>query len=224
MSISLGIYSDYSQASNSTTQTADSTSSGSLTSNDFIELFLAQLENQDPTNPMDTSELADQMYSLYQLEAQEQTNEYLASILEAQTSTLNTSSFQLIGETVLAEGNNLTLDDESSGVLTFNLSEQAEEVTINIYDEEGNLVRSITQSDLSSGENTYEWDGTNDEGVQLSTGSYTYEVVADDDSIEITTYSEYTIVSVSIISGSAVLQAEDGTEIDYSDVVKVIKA
>ena len=224
MSISLGIYSDYSQASNSTTQTADSTSSGSLTSNDFIELFLAQLENQDPTNPMDTSELADQMYSLYQLEAQEQTNEYLASILEAQTSTLNTSSFQLIGETVLAEGNNLTLDDESSGVLTFNLSEQAEEVTINIYDEEGNLVRSITQSDLSSGENTYEWDGTNNEGVQLSTGSYTYEVVADDDSIEITTYSEYTIVSVSIISGSAVLQAEDGTEIDYSDVVKVIKA
>lgn len=71
----------------STTSTASTTSTtAAATSVDydtFLKLLVAQLQNQDPTNPMDSTEYLSQLASFSQVEQQITTNSKLDSILTA---------------------------------------------------------------------------------------------------------------------------------------------
>lgn len=61
---------------------AKSSPSLALDPNEFLQLFVAELKNQDPTKPMDTSQLVQQMSSMSQVEQAVQTNAKLASLLD----------------------------------------------------------------------------------------------------------------------------------------------
>ncbi len=65
----------------------------------------------------------------------------------------------------------------SGGECSFNLGDQ-EDVTINVYDSTGNIVKTINvpSSDTSQGENTIKWDGTDDSGNKVPDGLYSYSV------------------------------------------------
>jgi flagellar basal-body rod modification protein FlgD len=209
---------------------ANSTSTSgsySLDSTDFMTLLCCQLQNQNPLDPTDADDMTSQLVSYSQLEQTVQTNSYLLTLLQYQASLSNLQSVQFIGKTVLTEGNSVSLNGDRESEITFDLSEDASEVTVEIYDEDGNLVKTLTPEDMSSGEQTITWDGTDEDGNPVAEGNYTYKVSAvnaDGDSVEVTTYTTALIESIEFKDGETYLITDQGEEIPYSEICKVKSA
>lgn len=73
-----------SSSSSSSQSAAAASASASLNYNDFLQLLIAQMQNQDPTDPMDASQQISQLASFSQVEQQIQTNSHLETVLQNQ--------------------------------------------------------------------------------------------------------------------------------------------
>ena len=208
-----------------TTGSTDSTylnSSQMISMSDFFEIFLVQLENQDPTDTVDTSEMTSQLCSYSQLGQAMLTNEYLSVQSEYLQSAFAAGAAQLIGRTVAVEGNSLTQTGDGAPIF-LELESALSEATITVYDEDGNQVDQFTAENLSLGRNTIGWDGKNEDGEVLPDGEYTYEVEpAVDYGGEIQTFSSLQVLSVIFLNGGAYLQTSSGLQISYTEVSQVM--
>jgi flagellar basal-body rod modification protein FlgD len=81
----------------STTSSAASAATQSLSYNDFLTLLMAEMKNQDPTQPMDPSQMVFQLATVSEVGQAVQSNTTLASLL---TATSLSQAEQLIGRTV----------------------------------------------------------------------------------------------------------------------------
>ena len=77
--------------------TASSTTTNSLNYNDFLTLLMAEMKNQDPTQPMDPAQMVSQLATVSEVGQAVQTNTNLASLL---TATSLTQAESLIGKTI----------------------------------------------------------------------------------------------------------------------------
>lgn len=153
-----------------------------LGKDDFLNLLVTQLRNQNPLEPMQDQEFIAQLAQFSQLEQLENMNSSLATstqvnYLMSQT-IANTMATTLIGKTVIAEGADFFLTTNEDIDISFNLATEAASVEIKIFNDSGTLVRTIQLDDLPKGNNTCAWDGRNDEGSLLGSGDYSYEVTA----------------------------------------------
>src|ERR1700757_3882144 len=128
---------------------AAQTASGppSLTSNfqNFLSLLTTQLQNQDPTTPMDTNTFTQQLVEMTGVQQQLLTNNLLTTLVsQGQSGLSNATSY--IGDTVDA---NQTLTN-GSATWGYNLASQASSATITITDSSGNTVYSTTAPSLSA--------------------------------------------------------------------------
>ena len=183
----------------------------SLDYEQFLTLMVAQLENQDPLEPMSNQEFAAQMAQFAQLERLASIDTRLEESLQAQVlstqAVTNTMAAGLIGKEMMALGSTLEFTG-GSAALNISLSAPAEKVIIRIFDAEGNKVRTIRQYSLPGGANTITWDGTNDAGDPMANGTYGYEVEAisaNDTLIDAVTSSTGIITGVSYEGGVATL-------------------
>ncbi|MEW6265498.1 MAG: flagellar hook assembly protein FlgD [Thermodesulfobacteriota bacterium] len=211
----------------STTTAASSSDAGSLNSIDFLQLFLVQLQNQDPFEPMTTETMNSQLCGLSQLEEQQETNTYLAELIQYQQSICNSQAVQLIGQTIVAEGNDLEKNGERISDLVIDCASACSSATITIHDENGALIKTIPDVDLAAGWNTIQWDGTNDQGETVEDGVYTYLVSAtgtDGSSLESTQYASYYVGAAMNKDGEACLLTSGGKEIPYDQVIQVMES
>ena len=87
---------------------ATSSVAAKLNAETFLQLFMTQLQNQDPTKPMDGTEYVSQLATLSQVEQATQTNKKLDSLL---TSSFLDQADSLVGKTIMSS------DGNSSGVV-----------------------------------------------------------------------------------------------------------
>lgn len=169
--------------SSSTTTTTSSTDSSSSSSDslydEFLTLLVAQLQNQDPTDPMDNSELVSQLAQISTLQGIEDLNTTLSSV-STQLDTSNTlQAASLVGSGVLIAGNSITVgDDGSTTAFGVELASDASNVTVTISDSSGTVVRTVSLGSQSAGVSAYTWDGTDSNGSTVDAGSYTFTVSA----------------------------------------------
>ncbi len=96
-------------SSGSTTDTtASSNPLGGLDANAFLQLLIAQLKNQDPTQPMDSTQFVSQLATFTQVQEATTTNAKLDSLLTAQSLTMADA---FIGRTITSS------DGATSGVV-----------------------------------------------------------------------------------------------------------
>ncbi|WP_407187827.1 flagellar hook assembly protein FlgD [Bradyrhizobium centrosematis] len=88
---------DSTSKSANTTGSTTTTSSNGVDYNTFLQLLVAEMKNQDPTNPMDTSQYMSQFAQLSTVEQAMQTNSKLDALLSSQSLSQANS---LIGKTV----------------------------------------------------------------------------------------------------------------------------
>ncbi|MEP4338200.1 MAG: flagellar hook capping FlgD N-terminal domain-containing protein, partial [Roseobacter sp.] len=174
-------YSDVtSTTSTSTTSTTSDDDRTSIDSDEFLTLMVEQLQNQNPTDPTDTSEYISQMVDYASYETQSEISEQLSSITDTLASLMNSQGLGYLGQTVEAVGNTTSLQD-GEAEWSYTLESEAESVTVNIVDEDGNTVFSET-GETDAGSHSITWDGVTSDGEQLEDGGlYTIEVEALDE-------------------------------------------
>ncbi|EPX82604.1 flagellar hook capping FlgD N-terminal domain-containing protein [Salipiger mucosus] len=159
---------------NATTNTAAARSNAAVLSSDFetfLTMLTAQMQNQDPLNPLDASDYATQLATFSQVEQQVLTNDLLTN-LGAQ---LAGSAFQQmaawVGMEALArapvryEGQPIELRPEGAN--------GAESARLVIYDSSGDVV-ATHQLDLS--DPFFTWDGKDGGGGDVPNGVYSFEI------------------------------------------------
>jgi flagellar basal-body rod modification protein FlgD len=168
---------------NASTTTA--TDSVAADTDKFMTLLVTQLQNQDPLNPMDNSEMTSQLAQLQTVTGVNKLNETLESLKASYQSSESIQATNLIGHGVLTEGNSVTLSS-SQGVLGVELGTAADSVKIVITDSSGNEVQTIDLGAQEAGVVPVAWNGVPDatkldndgNAVTVADGDYKFTVVA----------------------------------------------
>jgi flagellar basal-body rod modification protein FlgD len=213
------------QTANPLTSTASTSSSGAnqtLDETDFLQLLTAQLQNQDPLNPTDSSDFASQLAQFASVEQLTNINSELTNMATSQTSLQNTMVSDLIGKTVTMSGNETTLNGQAN--MSYTLPSNASNVTVSIYDSTGTLVKSATIGPETAGNNSYTWDGTDNNGNTLAAGQYTFAVNAVDGSgntITVTPLTSGTVTGVSFNNDVTYLTLDNNAQAQLGDITTI---
>ncbi|MGC1504518.1 MAG: flagellar hook assembly protein FlgD [Sulfitobacter sp.] len=146
--------------------------------NKFLTLLTAQISNQDPLAPVDSTQFVAQLAQLSQVEQAVQTNSQLETLNTQISALMNLGGTDLLGREVSITSNVLDLDN--GGVnSTYRLDAGAVEVSARITDPLGRVVRTIDGLSNTAGQQiALEWDGTDDFGTPMLDGAYTVEMIA----------------------------------------------
>ena len=147
---------------------------------DFLKLFVTQLQNQDPLNPQDSSQFVTQLAQITQVEQAYNTNTNLQSLLNQGGNSMTVAAVSLIGKQVEAPGSQVSLQSGSPATVNFNLAGAANQVAVSVQDASGATVKTLTGGAMGAGAGCLAWDGTNSAGTALASGVYTFSVSAQD--------------------------------------------
>ncbi len=202
---------------------APSSAKRSLGKDDFMKLLITQLKTQDPLKPMDSQDFGSQLAQFSSLEQMTNVNENLKLLQGTQSALSASSSINLIGKKVNAQGNTFQLKQGTGQNLGYSLDKDAESVAIDIFDAKGAKVRSIASGSQSAGVNSFQWDGKDDTGKALPEGTYTFSVTAQDaksNAVNTTTYTNGLVTEVIFENGvnKAVI---NGNKIPVSQISSV---
>jgi len=199
--------------------TGDST----LGKDDFLNLLVTQLRNQDPMNPMESAEFSAQLAQFSSLEQLTNINDGMELLIGQQSTANSTQAVSFIGKHVKAEGNAIEVTGGSSAEFSFELAENAAEAVAYIYDVKGSVVKTIAMGGLEAGEQSAQWDATDHNDAKVGDGLYTFEVVAmgpDGGLVDTTTFVSGEVTGVTYAGGSATLMAGD-RKIPMDKVIQV---
>ncbi len=142
----------------------------------FLHLFVTQLQNQDPMNPQDSTEMTAQMAQYSQLEQLTNMNKSMKSLLDSYQSSDKLSSLNTIGKEAAYIGSDITYEGEPVSI-GYRVKEPATEVSI-VIKRGGAVVATITNENKGAGDHYLTWDGTNGQGEKMPEGEYTFSVQA----------------------------------------------
>ncbi|BEV15189.1 flagellar hook assembly protein FlgD [Herbaspirillum sp. DW155] len=227
----------------SSSSSTSSTSTSSLDNNSpdaiqnrFLTLLIAQMKNQDPSNPMDNSQMTTQMAQLSTVSGIAQLNSTLSTLMGNLSSSQALSTADMIGHSVLAPGNSIQLTTDTSkdasgntvtsqkAVFGVNLSGTASSVVVTIKDSSGAVVHTTDLGTQAAGVVPVIWDGSNDAGGKVADGNYTFTVNASNNGTAVTStaLSFGTVSSVSTASDGVKLNVTNVGTIKPTDVVQIL--
>ncbi len=160
-------------------QTASS-SQANATKEQFLKLLVAQLQHQDPLNPMDAMQFTAQLAQFSLVEQALETNQQLKTLNLYEASANNARAVNLIGREILARGDTLSIGESGVGQLSFKLLGESAQTQVYVYDSSGRLVRTLDLGKRASGEHSISWDGLDQLGKALPLGTYSFQVTAKD--------------------------------------------
>ena len=194
-----------------------------LNKDDFMKLFIAQLQYQDPLKPQDPSAMLDQLSQLSLVEQSYNSNTALKDLLTAQNNSISLTALSFIGKDVKANGNVATLDGSASSALEFNLPLPSASAQVSIVDGAGRIVRTAILGSSDAGDKSFSWDGRDNSGALLPAGAYTFTVsatTATGSSLPVTTYTTGRIDGVNLAGGTPQLSI-GATSVALTDVISV---
>lgn len=157
----------------------------------FLTLLTAQLKNQDPLEPLKSSEFTSQLVQFTSVEQAIATNQHLENLISLVSASSANAAVSYLGKQVTAEGITSRLSDGVAN-WAYSLPLPAAQTTLAITDELGRVVFS-TSGETSSGSHRFTWDGRDSNGRVLSDGSYNLKIRAlDAFGSEITSETEVT--------------------------------
>jgi flagellar basal-body rod modification protein FlgD len=194
-----------------------------MNKDDFMKLFIAQLQYQDPLKPQDPSAMLDQLSQLSLVEQSYNSNTALTNLLAAQNNSISLTAVSFIGKDVKATGNAATFDGSTPTNLEYNFAHAASSVQLSIVDGAGHIVRTATLGSANAGDYSFSWDGRDSNGAVLPAGTYAFAVsgtAANGSPQSATTYTTGKIDGVNL-SGSTPQLTIGTTSVALSDVISM---
>jgi flagellar basal-body rod modification protein FlgD len=225
--------------SSSTTGTTGASATGSSTSgttgadapggamgkDQFMKLLIAQMQNQDPMNPMQGDQMAAQLAQFSSLEQLQQINTTLSGQTDASSSLLGAmqtnAAMGTLGHSVLAIGNGVQVGGTSATPsVTVDVGANAKSATLSILDANGKVVGTRDLGAINGGRDTFD---VGDAAKGVPAGNYTYSIDAKDadgNAVNITTYMNGRVDGISSGTNGLVLNLGN-LQIPYANVVSV---
>ena len=155
---------------------ASASGSNSL-QNTFLTLLVTQLQNQDPLNPADNSEITSQMAQISTVDGINQLNTTMQAMAASFSANQSLQATSLIGKSVLVPGTSLQLQN-STAVGGVNLPQAADSVVVSVLDSSGQTVDTVDLGAQAAGVFGFQWDGSTNNGATAADGNYTFSVQA----------------------------------------------
>jgi len=190
----------------------------------FLKLLTAQVANQDPLEPMDSTTFVSQLAQLSQVEQSIVTNSSLEAIGQQLSNAFALSDVQLIGRDVTLPSERLELS-EGSGAFSYVLSGAAESVTAVIRHADGTVVREIKGLPTTAGtRHEFTWDGTDSEGLAVPDAVFDVAIEAldaEDAQISYSGYATTRVEELAFQNGEPMLVLRNGDEARSAQVLGV---
>lgn len=188
----------------------------------FLQLLVTQMKNQNPLDPQDNSEFVAQLAQFSSVEGINNLNDTVSTLAGNYTSSQALQASALVGHSVLAQTGSTVVNTANGITGQFDLASASTDATVKVYDASGNLVKNIDLGAQAAGNVSFSWDGTDNEGKALSSGTYKFVASATVDGSEVaqTTYLPATVTSVTVGSttGDMTLKLADGSSVALSKV------
>lgn len=207
------------------TSLASTLGSSSMGKDQFLQLLVTQLQNQDPTQPMQNTEFVAQLAQFSSLEQLQNVNSNLTTGILLNQSVNNSLSTSLIGKTIEAQGNTLTYAQGDKPELSFKLSADAN-AKVDVVDANGKVVATIKADGLKAGQNKVTWDGMTSDGTAAPAGDYTFKVTATDtkgNAVTSSTLVQGRVTGVEFDNGATYLLV-GSHKYQLSDVTQILEA
>jgi flagellar basal-body rod modification protein FlgD len=207
----------------STAPPSSSTSAlSSLSSNfgDFLNLLMTQLQNQDPTSPLDSNQFTSELVQFSSVEQQINTNTSLTQLIQLTQGGEVMQASAMTGKQVTVQSTQVPLQ---SGQGTINFTAPGvEPVAIAIYNSSGAQLYDAAVTSVT-GQNTFAWNGKDSAGNTVPDGAYNVAVIgANSDGS--TTALPFTVTGTAtgVLSNSTGMQLELGAlDVNFSAVQSV---
>jgi flagellar basal-body rod modification protein FlgD len=145
----------------------------SLGGTDFLTLMLAQLQNQDPTSPVDSNTFLTQLAQLSEVQGITQLNTSFGTLSSSISANQALQASSLLGHdaTVTTSTAQLASGGTMSGAV--NVPQTTSSVVLNIANSAGTVVRSLGLGAQSAGLASFTWNGQETSGAPAPAGTYT---------------------------------------------------
>ena len=162
----------------------------------FLELMIAQLENQDPLSPQENTEFIAQLAQFSSVESLDKLNNNFDAFSNNFVANQALQASTLVGRSVTVPASTTALDSGGLVSASIEVPSSVSDVFVNIYSDSGSLVDRLTLGPQQAGELVFRWDGLSAEvnGELLDwnssvpegapPGNYTFEVTTQIDGTE----------------------------------------
>lgn len=186
----------------------------------FLTLLTEQMKNQDPLNPLDSTQFVNQLVDFSSVEQQIAQNQNLESLLILQSAAAQANSVGYIGRVAMADTPMAYMENGSAN-WEYILPDDAESVTLVI--KQGERVVARSTGEVTAGSHEFEWDGKSETGTDLEDGVYTLDVIAtnaDGESVAAEIRASGRVTGVDM-SGSEVIVQMGNISVPLSSILAV---
>lgn len=156
----------------------DTTQNKELGKNEFLNLLVAQLNNQNPLEPQGNGEFIAQLAQFSTVEGVEKLNTSMESLLSGYQSSQALQASSLVGRKVIVPTDKAVVDTSESFKASLVLPTTSSNVYVNVYDSAGTVVSRVNLGEQAAGNVSFIWDGKDASGNLLPPGSYKFEAQA----------------------------------------------
>jgi len=192
---------------------------------DFLTLFTAQLQNQNPLEPVKNEAFVAQLAQFSQLEALTNMQTSLDTFVTSMSGDRILNSASLIGKKVAITDALTPLSQGGKIDASIDLPEGAAGIQINVHDAKGNLVKEIVAGPQLPGGMSVQWDGTNNAGQLATPGFYQLSAQAvvngKTATVPVNTLSTVRAIMTNPNDGSVSVEVDGGKTLLLSDVKRV---
>ena len=143
-------------------------SSQGLGKDDFLNLLIAQLSNQNPLEPMEGAEFVAQLAQFSSVEQLAQINDGLELLAMGQAGMISGQSINMVGKTVRFPSVDVNLEEGKNVDFEYEINRPAVDVNVTIKDSQGRTVKTMELGPTGPGTDKVDWDGLDDDGDSLT--------------------------------------------------------
>jgi len=189
---------------------------------DFLELMVAQLENQDPTKPMDNFQFLSQIAQFGTVDGIQGLQDSFADLAGIFNANQTLQAAGLVGRTVVTESNLGSLAPEAPLEATIDLPASSSNVTLFVQDTTGRLVHSRELGAAAAGEINVQWDGLDEAGNPLPPGQYRVSaeaaIAGEVEAVPVYAHAAVESVSIDQANAAVTLNLAGGDQVELASV------
>lgn len=167
--------------SNASAQTKADRASLAQNFDQFLNILIAQMKNQNPTEPLETSQFTQQLVSYAAVEQQIKSNESLSAMMSSMNANNAIGALSFVGKSITATGTTTNLQNGSANWKLE--SDRDGTAKITIKDSNGNLMNTLSVP-IKRGMQDFKWDGKTSTGTAAPSGAYSITVEGTDGKLE----------------------------------------